>query len=94
MAFNNGALSAHLTMFMTRRLRQPLQPFFQCRSFAVDDYLDTPDVDSDAEDDGAATAKKAKVMSKKKNKNSTTVNPKQRVENLQTFYDAAEAALK
>ena len=80
-------------MFITRRLRQPLQPFFQCRLFSVDD-IDTPDVDSDAEEDGAANAKKAKVMSKKKSKNATIVNPKQRVENLQTFYDAAEAALK
>ena len=81
-------------MFITRRLRQPIQPFIKCRAFSADDFLDTQDVDSDAEEESGTAAKKVKALNKKKNKSIAGVNPKQRLENLQTFYDAAEASLK
>ena len=79
-------------MLISRRLRQPLQPFFKARSFSVDDYLDSVDVDSDLEEDAAPVKK---VRTPKRSKDSLTgLNPKQKAEVLQQFYDAAEKSLK
>lgn len=66
-------------------------PFIKARAFSKDDYLDTVDVDSDLEEDAAPVKK----VRNKKNKDSMDgLNPKQKAEALQQFYDASEKALK
>ena len=80
-------------MLVSRRLRQSCQPFIKCRGFAKKD--DSVSVEGEAESEKQKFTKKKPIRNQKPEEGAEmgSMNPKQKIDAMQTFYDASEIAL-